>query len=421
MKFTSTAFAPFREPLFRTLWICAFVSNVGTWMQNVGVSWVAATMSASPLTIALIQTASSLPAFVCSYPAGVVSDQTDRRWLLLWLQGFMFVVVSLLAGITVMNWLNLQMLLVFTFLVGIGSALTTPVWQAITPEVVSPGQLKAAIALNGVSFNLARAIGPALGGVLLVAAGIRSVFLFNAASFLVLMFGIYRWNNKPAAAQPFSFRKNAREGLRAVRASRPLGHLLIRTVGFTAFVSIIFALLPRLSKYEWGQTSGAYTWLWVSLGAGALVGSYFYDRLAKLFHASQLVFVSCVLLACCMLALTLTTNAQLLDLILFIAGTGWICATSTLNILAQVHSPAAFKGRFLAVNVTVFQGCLALSSALWGLLANFLPVLMVFRIAALAMVAFNAVLLLLPMEEGVVIPEQAVACADALLQYSKGE
>jgi MFS family permease len=178
-------------------------------MQNVGVGWLAATISASPLMIALIQAASSLPAMLFSYPAGVISDHSDRRKLLIWVQVFLFVVVMLLTILTQLQLLEIYLLIFFTFLIGIGSAFTTPIWQAITPEVVSKSRMKEAIALNGVNFNLARAVGPAIGGVILVLGGIQSIFLFNAISFLALIAGLYWWKNSTSAFQPVYFRKTA--------------------------------------------------------------------------------------------------------------------------------------------------------------------------------------------------------------------
>jgi len=415
--FTSTTFAPFRESLFLTLWIGAFISNVGTWMQNVGVSWLAATMSASPLMISLIQTASSLPSLLFSYPAGVISDHSDRRRFLIWLQVFLFLVVLALSILTQLQLLDIRLLIFFTFLIGIGSALTTPVWQAITPEVVSKDRMKEAIALNGVNFNLARAVGPALGGIILVAGGIKYIFLFNAVSFLALIAGLYRWKNKPTLVKAIEFRKTAIEGLKAVRKAKPFQHLLIRTVSFTAFVSILFAFLPQLSKYVWKQNSGQYTWLWVSLGAGALAGSYFYGILNKYFSASKIILISCEMVAVCLFLLTQTSDFHLLNGIMFITGIGWINATSMLNVLAQQHSPNELKGRFLAVNVTVFQGSIALSSVLWGYLSNILTTLLVMKIAAVGMVIFCGALSFFPMEESEKTKEDTVACSDPLMQY----
>ncbi len=415
--FTANAFEPFKETLFLSLWIAAFISNVGTWMQNVGVSWLAATMSASPLMISLIQTASSLPALLFSYPAGVISDHSDRRKFLIVLQFFLFVVVLTLFILTQQRLLNIHLLLLFTFLIGVGSALTTPVWQAITPEVVSKGHMKEAIALNGVNFNLARAVGPALGGIVLVAWGIKSIFLLNAVSFLALIVGLYRWKNAPTLIKTIEFRKTAIEGLRAVRRAKPFLHLLIRTVSFTAFSSILFAFLPHLSRYEWKQNSGQYTWLWANLGLGALAGSYLYGIWNKRFTAARIILISCEMVAVCIFCLSLASNFILLNGIMFITGIGWINATSTLNVLAQQHSPNEFKGRFLAVNVTVFQGSIALSSVLWGYLSNVLTTLIVLKIAAVVMAIFCGALAMVPMEENESATQQSVACADPLLQY----
>ncbi len=414
----TATFAPFKEGLFRNLWIAAFVSNVGTWMQNVGVSWLAASLSASPFIISMMQTAASLPALILSYPAGVISDQSDRRRLLIGLQVFLFIIVLLLFIFSQLQWLNIQMLLIFTFLVGAGMAFTTPVWQAITPEVVSGKYLKEAIALNGVNFNLARALGPAIGGVLLVIAGIKSIFLFNAISFLALIAGLYRWSNTTQTGRKILFRKTAMEGLTEVARSKPFLHLLLRTISFTAFVSIVFAFLPQLSKYQWHQSSGQYTLLWVSLGVGSLIGSYLYGLVNKVLRAAKIVLYSCEIIAVCLLLLSQTNNVYIINGLLVITGLAWINATSTLNVLAQQLSPGAFKGRFLAVNVTVFQTSIALSSFFWGWLTKYFSVTGVMNIAAVSMAVCAALLAFIPLEEGEDAGgAQPIACSDPLIQY----
>ncbi len=414
---TPVILEPFRERLFAILWVGAFISNIGTWMQNVGVGWLAATLSASPLVIALIQVASSVPALLFSYPAGVISDHADRRKLLIWIQVYLFIVVLILSVLTQLRLLDINFLILFTFLIGIGSAFTTPIWQAITPEVVSKNRMKQAVTLNGVNFNLARAIGPALGGIILVYGGIESIFLFNAVSFLALVIGLYKWNNTFSVFRPIHFRKTAVEGIRAVRKSKPFLQVLIRTISFTAFVSIVFAFLPQMSKYVWKQNSGQYTWLWVSLGIGALAGSYLYGILNRFFSSSKVIFLSCELVAICLFLLARSTNFYLLNGIMFLAGIGWINATSTLNVLAQQLSLDEFKGRFLAVNVTIFQGSIALSSIGWGYLSEIYTTIPVMKAAAIIMAIFSAVLLLLPTEEAEKTEENAIACGDPLLQF----
>ena len=414
--FSSSLFEPFRERLFRTLWIAAFVSNIGTWMQNVGVSWLAATFSASPLMIALIQTASSLPALVVSYPGGVISDHCDRRKLLIGLQIFLFVVTAILSVLAYRHMLDIRLLILFTLLTGIGSAFNTPVWQAITPETVSRQWFKEAIALNGINFNLARAVGPALGGIMLAIWGVKSIFLFNALSFLALIWGLMGWKNVYThTGAPFL--SSAREGLAAIRRSEPYKKLLVRTISFTGFVSIVFAFLPRLSKYEWKQTSGQYTWLWVALGLGALAGGHLFGLLNKNTKLTRIVWLGCVEIGGCLFLLTLSRNAYYLDAVMFLTGIGWINTTSSLNVMAQQYAPDALKGRFLAANVTVFQGSIALSSAFWGYLSDYFKPLTVVEIAAVGMIIFSTILSFFPIPEPATPTTDAVPCSDPLLQY----
>jgi len=398
MSVSTTAFAPLKEPLFRKVWGSSFISNIGAWMYNVGVSWLSATMSASPLIISLMQTASSLPSFLFSYLAGVTSDRVDRRKLIIGIQLTLFAVFVALIIFTWLGWLNIYLLLVFTFLIGTCTAFVTPVWDSVTPEIVSTENLKPAIAMEGVNFNLARAVGPALGGVFITAWGILSVFIFNAFSALAPIFGVYGWKNKATPAPTNTFRESAREGLQAIRKNKPFRLLLVRTLSFTAFVSTLFALLPQLSTYEWHQTNKQFTFLWVSLGLGALLGSYLLSLIKKSVKPANIIYFSCLLVASCLFLLTTTTNTYLLYLILFITGIGWIIAIATINVLAQELSPAPYKGRFLSVNTTVFQGSLALSSAGWGWLATQISTLQVFEIAAISMALLSTlVVFLLPM------------------------
>jgi len=375
MALSTTAFAPLKETLFRKLWGGSFISNIGAWMYNVGVSWLAATMSASPLMISLMQTASSLPSLLFSYLAGVTTDRVDRRKLIIRVQLILFAVMVVLTILTWLNMLNIYLLLGFTFLIGTCTAYTTPAWDTVTPEVVSPENLKPAIALEGVNFNLARAVGPALGGLLLTVKGILSVFIFTALSALAPVFGVYSWKNKATPAPTISFRESALEGLQAFRKSRPFLLLLVRTLSFTAFISTLFALLPQLSKYQWKQTSSQFTFLWVSLGLGALLGSYLMSLVKKSVKPTSIIYFSCLIVAACLFLLTTTTNTILLYGILFITGIGWISAISTINVMAQQLSPEPYKGRLLSINTTVFQGSLALSSAGWGWLAGQLTTL----------------------------------------------
>jgi predicted MFS family arabinose efflux permease len=353
-----------------------------------------------------------------SYVAGVIADESDKRKLLIVLQVVLFLIVLVLSLLTLVHLLTMTTLLLFTFLIGIASAYTNPVWQAVIPDVVSKERLKEAIALNGVSFNLSRAVGPALGGLMLVAWGISSIFLFNAFSFLFLWFVLYRWHSVSTTPKHPHFSQTAKAGFEAVKKSIPFKRLLIRSLCFTIFVSVFFALLPMLSKYQWKQTSAGYTSLWVCFGTGAVAGSYFYGIWNKILNSSQIFLWSSIVIAACFILLTLTPALILLNTIAFVAGIGWINATSPLNVIAQQYSPPAFRARFLAVNVTVFQGGIALGSIFWGFLSNQIGSLLVMQIAASGMVISSLLIyFFIPVKEQENMLQDSVACGDPLLQY----
>jgi len=180
----TSAWVPLRQKLFRTLWIAAVASNVGTWMHEVGASWLMTQLAPSPLTVSLIQTAEAVPVFLLALAAGALADVVDRRRLLIFSQSWMLAAAAGLGFLTVLRLTTPHLLLAFTFLLSFGAALNGPAWQAIVPELVPRTELPAAVSLNSVGFNVARAAGPALGGLVVAAAGSGAVFLFNAVSFL---------------------------------------------------------------------------------------------------------------------------------------------------------------------------------------------------------------------------------------------
>src|SRR5919202_6348026 len=193
-----TAWSPLAVAAFRAIWIASVVSNIGTWMQNVGVAWLMTTLTPSPILVALIQTATSLPVLLVGLPAGALADLVDRRRLLLVSQTWMLLAAGILSGLTFADRTTPAALLLLTFALGLGASINSPAWQAIVAELVPARQLANAVALNGVGFNVARAIGPALGGLVVAAAGPAWVFLLNAVSFLAVLAALYRWRRTRA-------------------------------------------------------------------------------------------------------------------------------------------------------------------------------------------------------------------------------
>src|SRR6516162_2452081 len=194
----AAAWAPLREPIFRSLWIAAVISYTGTWMQNVGAGWLMTQLTTSPFMVGMVQAATTLPVFLVILPAGALADMVDRRRLLLVTQAWMVVAAALLGVFTLREHVTPWILLLFTFLLGLGAVMNDPAWQAITPEIVSPRQHASAVALNSVGFNVARALGPALGGLVITLAGSGTAFLLNAASFFGVILFLYRWRRPPA-------------------------------------------------------------------------------------------------------------------------------------------------------------------------------------------------------------------------------
>lgn len=265
---------PLHQRVFRMLWIATVVSNVGSWMSDVGVNWSMLTLSADPLDIALVQAASSLPMFLFALPSGVMADIVDRRKYLLFSQLWVFIAA---AGLTVLSFtgqVTPTVLLVAAFLLSVGSAMSSPPFQAVVPDLVSKAELGPAIALNSLGVNISRAIGPALGGFLLSLAGPWMVFLLNALSVLGVAWVLWRW--KPAASvqrlPPEHFFSAVRAGVRYVHAAPVLRNVLIRTVAFFVFASAGWALLPLVARRELGLGPAGYGIMLACIGLGRLPG-----------------------------------------------------------------------------------------------------------------------------------------------------
>src|SRR5271170_560111 len=219
-----TLFGPLHEPLFRSLWIAAVVSYTGTWMQNVGAGWLMTSLTMSPLMVGLVQAASSIAVFLVVLPAGAIADVVDRRKLLLFTQTWMVLAAVALGVLTLAGRITPTLLLLLTLLMGFGAVLNDPAWQAITPEIVSHENFTAGIALNSAGFNVARSIGPALGGLVIAATNSGIAFLLNALSFFGVIYFLYQWKRRPGRiSMRLGHMLTAMfEGFRYLRSSPPM-------------------------------------------------------------------------------------------------------------------------------------------------------------------------------------------------------
>jgi MFS family permease len=363
-----SAWAPLGEPLFRSLWIAAVISYTGTWMQNVGAGWLMTQLTTSPLMVSLVQAASTLPVFLVILPAGALADMVDRRRFLLITQGWMVVAAGALGVMSLFHSVTPWNLLLLTFLLGLGAVMNDPAWQAITPEIVSPRRHASAVALNSVGFNVARAVGPALGGVVIALAGSSVAFLLNAASFFGVIFFLYRWKRPHFENMETGRVRDAiLTGVRFVRNTPVVRCVLIRTAAFSVGASSLLALLPLVARPH-GATG--YGLLLGSFGLGALAGAAVLPRLRSRLSVDGVVVFAIVVFAAMTFAAGEVQNFAWLALVLFVSGTAWIGILACLNVAAQTMSPSFLRARALSIYLLVLQGGMAVGSAFWGVVAS---------------------------------------------------
>src|SRR6185437_14201416 len=352
-----SGFAPLRIPLFRDRWIASTISSIGTWMQDTAGAWFMTALTSSPLLIALMQTAASLPVLLFGLLAGATADIFDRRKLLIFWRAWMGVSVAILAVLTFFGWVSPWTLLGLTFLLNIGSAMNNPAWQAIVPELVPRPMIPDAVALNSASNNLARALGPALGGLMVaafqrVATGAGSVFLLNAISYAAVIWVLVNWKRTPLFKSVLPSERIAgsiRSGLRYVRYAPDVRASLFRAFTFTFFFSAIWALLAVVALRDLHQGALAYGILNGSLGVGALIAATLLPRTRRIFSADRIIALSTAYVVVSLLILAFVHRPSVIIPSLVLSGFVWTSTMSTLNTSVQLAVPAWVKARALGV------------------------------------------------------------------------
>lgn len=365
--------APLAYPLFRALWIASVASNIGTWMQNVGAGWLMTELSPSPLYVALIQTATSLPVFLLGVPAGALADIFDRRRLLIFTQALMTFAAGLLGWLTFIGKASPVVLLLTTFALGIGSTLNNPAWSALVPELVPRRDLPQAISLNSVGFNLARAVGPALGGFMLAAFNPGSVFILNALSFVGVIVVLYLWKRQPTEQSSTvneSIVSATWAGIRYIRYSPGIVAVLVRSGAFIIGGSAIWAILPAVTRDQLHGSATSYGILLGCLGAGSVAGALLLAKFRLKFTPDQLVVFSGALWGLVTAYLGYAHSFLFAAIAMVAGGVAWVSEMSTFNVAAQTALPAWVRARALAMYLLVFQGGMALASILWGAVAE---------------------------------------------------
>ena len=364
--------APLRSTLFRNLWIATIVSNLGTWMQDVGAGWLMTSLSSSPSLVALVEAADSLPVMLLALPAGAIADIVDRRRLLLFVNVYLLAVAAALAVLTFAGLTTVWVLLGFVFVLGVGTAVVMPAWAAIVPELVPARELASAVAVNSVGINVSRAVGPAIAGVLVAAVGPWLVFALNALSYIGILAVLLRWRreHRKSALPAERFASAVRVGVRFVLHARELKAVLVRSLAFFAFASATWSLFPLIVRRELDRGPEIYGLLLTCIGVGAVGGAMFLPRVRARLSRDALVAGASVLYAVAALALAYVRHVPLLCVAMLATGVAWIAILSALQVAAQTSLPPWVRARGLAAFVVVFMGGMALGSVMWGLVAT---------------------------------------------------
>ena len=364
--------SPFSVPTFRAIWMASLASNFGGLIQSVGAAWMMISLSASPMLIALVPAATTLPIMLLSLWAGAVADNLDRRKVMIACQSWMLVVSALLAVTAWAGWMTPWLLLAFTFALGCATAINGPAWQAAVGDMVPRAILPSAVAMNSMGFNLARSVGPALGGVIVATAGAAAAFLTNAVSYVGLLVVLSRWEPElpPKILPRERLALAMRAGVRYVAMSPNIQLVLLRAAVFGIGASAVSALMPLVARdilgggaLTFGLTSGAF-------GVGAVTGALSTRHLRARLSVEHIVRYAALMLA---LGTAITGMSNWLGLALLgylLAGFGWVAALSTFNVSVQMSAPRWVVARSVSLYQMSAFGGMAIGAWLFGWLAE---------------------------------------------------
>jgi predicted MFS family arabinose efflux permease len=339
-------------------------------MQSVGAAWLMVSLNGGPMYVALIQTASALPFFVLALPAGALGDIVDRRRLILLTETWMVAVALVLAVMTIAGMMSPALLLILTFALSAGDAFETPTWRAVLPELVQREDLPAASALNGIEFNFARAVGPALAGFVIAFAGIGTAFVLNTVSFFGVILVVARWKRPHVkrTTPPETVTGATVAAIRYVRYSPGIRAVMFRAGAAMFFASGLLALLPSVAKRINGSPAG-YGVLLGCFGCGAVLGALVMQRARARWSADVVVTAGIAIFGLTTIAAGALRDLPPLGAILLIGGAAWISFISLFNVQVLNQAPDWVRARVLAVSMLVFQGAVAAGSATWGAVA----------------------------------------------------
>ncbi len=375
--------APFGYPVFREIWIATLVSSVGSVMQAMAAAWMMTELTTSHLLVALVQASSVIPFLVMGVFAGVIADHYDRRLVMLWAQAFMLVVSAVLAVMGYAHTITPLALLVVTLLIGIGTTLNAPAWQASVRLMVDRPDLPQAISLNSIAFNLARSLGPALGGVVISLWSVNMAFALNAISYVAIIVVLARWHPRmePPVRAPIG--AAVMVGLRFCLGSSPIARVLLRGLVFGLGAAGFQALLPVIVRLQFHSNQVGFGVVVGAFGAGSVLTAVGVSALRRRIGSENTIGLGTLAFIGSQLMLSATHTLPVALVGAFVAGAGWISVLTSLNVAMQMRSPEAILARCMSIYQAVAFGSMAFGAWAWGALADHVGLVATLRLSAL--------------------------------------
>ncbi|AWC22721.1 enterobactin exporter EntS [Aminobacter sp. MSH1] len=396
-----SALEPFKHGIFRSVWLASLASNFGSLIQSVGAAWLMTSIATSSDMVALVQASITLPIMLFSLVSGALADSFDRRRVMLTAQCFMLAVSALLTLVAYLGLITPWLLLAFTFLIGCGTALNNPSWQASVGDMVPRPVMPAAVALNSMGFNMTRSVGPAIGGIIVAAAGAAAAFAVNTLSYFAIIFVLFRWRPQyPANPLPRETLGHAMgAGLRYIAMSPNIGKVLLRSFAFGFTAVVLQALLPLVARDLVASGPLTYGIMLGAFGVGAVGGALISGRIRSSMSSEAIVRSSFLGFALCSWIAAWSSNAWVTSAGLLIGGACWVLALSHFNITVQMSTPRWVVGRALSIYQMATFGGMALGSWVWGLIAEGHGPATALIVAGIVMLAGAAIGFLLPLPE----------------------
>jgi len=367
---SGSALAPFHYPAFRAIWAANLFSNIGAMIQSVGAAWLMTELTTSHVLVALVQASATIPILLLGVFAGAIADNFDRRRVMLAAQTGMLIVSAVLAVLSYTDGIGPYSLLALTLMVGMGTALNGPAWQASVRLQVGPKDLPQAISLNAISFNLARSVGPALGGILISLWSTSLAFALNAVSYIgmIVVLAMWRPESLPPMREPMLAAIG--KGLRFCAGSSPIRKVLLRglLIGFGA--AGLQALMPSIARDMLKGTELDYGLMLCGFGIGSILTAFSISKVRRRFGSEPVVTGATLVFAVAQLLMASATTIPMAIAAAFLGGMGWASAMTSLNVAMQLRSPETILGRCLSIYQAVTFGGMALGAWAWGTLAD---------------------------------------------------